>query len=130
MGRPSPVLVCALAALSFSACAPATHYAWGGYDQALYGFYKNPQDRAPFIEQLRVIIASAEQSGQRVPPGLFAEYGYLLFEEGKTPEAILYFQKERQAWPEAVPFMDKMIRNAGQRLPKAAAAGVELKGAQ
>lgn len=112
MRRAPLALVCAAAISSLCACVPATHYAWGGYDQALYTHYKSPQDRGPFIEQLRLIIASSQQAGQRVPPGIYAEYGYMLFEEGRIPEAVSYFQKEQKLWPESGAFMAKMIRNA------------------
>ena len=72
-----------LALASLTACAPTTHYAWGSYENALYGHYKSPQDRSAFVEELNTIILSAKQAGERVPPGIYAEYGYVLFEEGR-----------------------------------------------
>jgi len=47
--------------LLFSSCAQ-THYAWNGYDQALYDHYKSPGDREQYIETLKTIIQRAEDS--------------------------------------------------------------------
>lgn len=92
-------------------CAPQTLYHWGDYDSYLHSYYKNPAEREQFVEKVVVIIQDAEKSG-RIPPGLYAEYGYLLYESGNYPEAIVYFKKEQDLWPESSFFMDKMIRNA------------------
>ena len=100
-------------AASVSACVPKTTlYHWGGYDQQLYRHYKNPQDRAAFVEALRTIILEAEEGGRRVPPGMYAEYGFALHEEGRLQDAVAYYRKEQALWPEARTFMEKMIRNA------------------
>lgn len=100
-------------ALAASACASSTTmYHWGGYDQQLYRHYKNPQDRAAFVEGLRITILEAEQQGHRVPPGMYAEYGFALYEEGRFQDAIVYYRKEQALWPESRTFMEKMIRNA------------------
>ena len=96
--------------LLFSSCAQ-THYSWNGYDQALYDHYKSPAEREQYIETLRVIILSAEESG-KIPPGLYAEYGYTFYEVGNYQQAIQYFQREADLWPESRFFMNKMIRNA------------------
>jgi hypothetical protein len=114
--------VASLAAAS-AGCRPATMYHWGGYDQALYRHYRNPGDRAAYVAALATVIAEADQGGLRVPPGVCAEYGYALYEEGRPQEAVAWFQRERQEWPESRILMDKMIRNAQQRRGTPAAAG-------
>jgi hypothetical protein len=113
----------AVVALASSGCRPPSMYYWGGYDQALYTHYRNPQDRVAYVESLRVIIAEAEQRGLRVPPGVAAEYGYALYEEGRPQEAVPWFQRERDQWPESRMLMEKMIRNAQQRAGTRAPAG-------
>jgi hypothetical protein len=105
-----------LVALLCSACGPpAALYHWNGYDDALYRHYRNPQDREAFVAALWVVIAGARESGQRVPPGVYAEYGYALYEEGRTQEAIPWFELEARDWPESRVLMQKMIRNARLR---------------
>lgn len=114
--RNSPrALALAVALALVAGCAPARMYHWSSYDQSLYRHYKNPADREAWVEALRTTILEAEQRGLRVPPGVHAEYGYALYEEGRMDEAITYFKLERDQWPESRVFMEKMIRNSEQR---------------
>jgi hypothetical protein len=92
-------------------CAPRRAYYWGDYDSALYAYYQDPQESERYLERLGAIIQKAEVEKDRVPPGLYAEYGYALFTAGRLDEAIAYYEKERSEWQESVLFMDKMIRN-------------------
>ncbi len=64
------------------------------------------------MEDLKTVVLQAEQAGKRVPPGVYAEYGYALYEEGQYGPAIEYFKKEHEQWPESRVLMEKMIRNA------------------
>lgn len=120
----SIALAAAGLALATSGCRPPSMYYWGGYDQALYNHYRNPQDRVAYVESLRTIIAEADQRGLRAPPGISAEYGYALYEEGRPQEAVPWFQRERDQWPESRMLMEKMIRNAQQRAGTQAPATV------
>ena len=72
----SPHLLGALAGLAGLApfgCAQNSMYRWGGYDQALYDHYKNPQKRDEFVAKLSGIIQQAEATGGLVPPGCYAD---------------------------------------------------------
>jgi hypothetical protein len=109
--RPSFLLLAALAAAAAAGCAPKTAYLWGDYDSALYDHYRYPQDTERYVERLGRIVQKAEVEKDKVPPGLYAEYGYALFEAGRLDEAITYYGKEREEWQESRVFMDKMIRN-------------------
>jgi hypothetical protein len=114
-------LALATSALACAACGGTQRmYHWGGYDDALYRHYKSPQEREAFVESLRRVILESEERGVRVPPGICAEFGFALYEEGRLPEAIAYFQREQREWPEARVLMEKMIRNAELRAGKAA----------
>lgn len=97
-------------------------YHWGDYDAALYQHYKTPAEREAWVASLKTTLVEAEQQGRRLPPGLCAEYGYALLEEGSSQEAVSWFEKEKAKWPESTLLMDKMIRNAGRRPVKPAAA--------
>ena len=44
----------------------------------------------------------------RVPPGAYADYGFLLFRRGDRKGAIAYFEKERLLFPESSAFMTKL----------------------
>lgn len=89
-------------------CGPSTKYHWGNYENSLYRYYKNPSEVEEMSEALAIIIVKGERDG-KVPPGLYAEYGYLLLVTGNTGEAVNYFEKEKNIWPESSMLMDKMI---------------------
>lgn len=120
-----------LLALLAQGCASGRKYSWGAYDSTLYAHYKNPQNLEAHLERLREIVQKAEtESPDRVPPGLYAEYGYALYEAGRIDEAVVYLEKERAQWPESNVLMEKMVRNArrrqeGQRSSPAAPTGGE-----
>lgn len=98
-------------AIGFVGCAPTTMYHWGNYESKLYKHYKNPAKVERLAEALAKIIKDGE-SEDKVPPGIYAEYGYLLLITGHTGEAIPYFEKEKLRWPESTVLMDKMISSA------------------
>ena len=101
------ILLLALS-LSFTGCVVQNRYVWSGYDAKLYSHYKDPAQKEEFYEELKVTLDDAVASGT-VPPGIYAEYGFVLYEQGKIAEAIQYYQKEAATWPESKFFMSKMI---------------------
>lgn len=104
--------------LMLTGCA-TQKYAWNGYDDSLYSYYKHPENKQRYIEHLNYIIEKAEQAKVKVPPGIYAEYGYMIYEAKDYPRAIVYFQKEEGAWPESTFFMEKMIRDTKTLMDKA-----------
>jgi hypothetical protein len=110
-----PIGLALLLALAGAGCAPPGNlYAWNGYDNVLYRQARAPQDNEAYLEHLKQIIETTERAKDKVPPGIYAEYGYALFTNGQYDDAITYYQKERDAWPESRVFMEKMIRNTQQ----------------
>jgi hypothetical protein len=87
-------------------------YGWGDYDPSLYAYYKDPTKEAALAESLAEIISSADSHHALVPPGIYAEYGYLQLQEGKNVAAIDLFKQEEAHWPESKVFMDRMIKVA------------------
>lgn len=110
LGRVFAVSVCLTAA---SGCV-STRYSWNDYDQKLYHHYKDPVKYDEFCAQLKEIIEDGEESG-RVPPGLYAEYGFTQYEKGDFKASCKYFKLESDKWPESRALMAKMISNAELR---------------
>ena len=46
------------------------------------------------------------------PPGLLAEYGYVLYKRGEAKSAIEYFEREVTEWPESEALMKRIIERA------------------
>lgn len=106
------VLACTVLGAAAGCIAPPK-YSWGNYDKALYGYYKDPAKQADYMTALEENVRVAEQANKRVAPGLYAEYGYMLMVAQRKSEAVTYFRKEQQFWPESFRFMEGMIKNAG-----------------
>ena len=77
----------------------------------MYRYYKSPDHLQELMANLAETLEAAEAK-QTVPPGLYAEYGYLLLETGNAQQAIVYFEKEKEAWPESTVIMDTMLAAA------------------
>lgn len=103
------VLLGAAACLALPACVPQSQYYWGNYSEALYGYYEDPT-RRPEYQAALVNIVEAAGPQNRVPPGIYAEIGYLELQNGNKETARQYFERERTAWPESAVFMGRMIQ--------------------
>lgn len=115
--------------LGLGACAqPKTMYTWGGYSGNLLGYYKNSYSLEQYSQKLRASIEQAEAKG-KVPPGIYAEYGYALLETGDSQQALVYFAKESEAWPESAVFMSKIIGRLQATPQPEAASNAEAQGA-
>jgi hypothetical protein len=100
-------------------------YYWGSYSSNLNAYYKNPGERDKFIERLEKDIQKAEEKN-KVPPGIYAEYGFMMLETGATDQALVYFAKERDKWPESNILMSRLIDRLG-KMPKTPAESAETK---
>lgn len=107
------VLIAALAgAAALTACAPTSRFEWGSYEQALYAYSQNPENRGVYKEALERAIERG-RARNAVAPGLLAELGYLYLEEGNSAEAMRYFREERTLFPESAGLMDRVIAQLG-----------------
>jgi hypothetical protein len=105
----TPVLILMAAA----GCATQhQRYDWGSYDPSLYGYYKNATKVGELIASLAAVIDAANANHAAVPPGIYAEYGYLQLQQGKNLAAVNLFEQEESHWPESKVFMDRMIKVA------------------
>jgi hypothetical protein len=105
---------CAVALL-MAGCASQPKYAWGNYQESLYAYYKAPSQIDLFAKSLAKTIQDADTRHQKVAPGIYAEYGHILQEQGKYAEAIVYYEKEKRTWPESSQFMDTMIKSVSAK---------------
>lgn len=101
-----------------TACTPQkkTLYTWGNYDSVSYNYIKTETD-----ENLDKLLASYEglienQKGLRkeVPPGVCADYGFLLYKKGKKAEALAMLKKEVTLYPESATFINRIIKKIEQ----------------
>lgn len=107
----SKALALLWATLVLSGCVSNSLYSWGKYEGDMYKYYKNPGYLEELMTNLKETLEAAE-ANRSVPPGLYAEYGYLLLETGNARQAVVYFVKEKEAWPESTIIMDTMLAAA------------------
>ncbi len=100
-----------LSALLFVGCATTdkTFY-WGDYSETLYDFKKSPDEKTlkAHSDQLLLIISEAPNKNKPVPPGVYAEYGYILLKQGKETEGMGYLDKEMGLYPESIVFIKRI----------------------
>jgi hypothetical protein len=103
---------------ALSGCATNQQkYDWGKYDPSLYSYYKDPTKVGELNASLGAIVKAADTNKALVPPGIYAEYGYLQLQQGNNAQAIDLFKQEEARWPEAKVFMDRMIKVASMPAP-------------
>lgn len=100
-------------ALCFSSCVTTKNmYSWYGYEDATYQFSKRQTEelRDKVLTQYQKLIK--EQKGTRgvVPPGMYAEYGYLLYKTGKKEEGIGFLKQEIELYPESEKYISRIIK--------------------
>ncbi len=107
--------------LGLGCAAPQARYDWGGYDDHLYALMKSPGSLEDYGIALKKQM-DRHPDDKRMPPGLHAEYGYVLFVTGHKPEAVAHFTREKALWPESALIMDRMIVNCAPKAPETANA--------
>ena len=124
MGGRVVILMAAVVLLSTGCITNKSKYQWGGYEHSLYRYYKDPAKLDAYAEALGEAVADGQRE-DRVPPGLYAEYGFVLLTMGQADEARTYFELERQTWPESEHLMNIMIKNGsgGKKTAANEAAG-------
>lgn len=81
-------------------------YHWGDYEASLYEYYKDPAQEPQLSD---TVLKAIDESEGRIAPGMYAEYATLLLQQGRVDEAIEYYTKERDYWPESRALMDSII---------------------
>ncbi|MBQ2886808.1 MAG: DUF4810 domain-containing protein [Alphaproteobacteria bacterium] len=111
-------LLLACCAFFFASCTTTSKalYSWHNYEDASYQYQKKGSDELfakAMAEYLKVI---EKQRGTRktVPPGLNAEYGYMLYKSGKAAEGIAFLKKEIALYPESEVYISRIIKQLEQ----------------
>jgi hypothetical protein len=105
------LLVLLLVILSVGCAAKKDNmYDWGDYPHSLYKIKKEPSDENLQNHKLVLvrIMEDSKKDGLRVPPGVYCEYGYILSKEGKTDDALKYYNLEMYTYPESAVFVKRL----------------------
>ncbi|MDR0614166.1 MAG: DUF4810 domain-containing protein [Dysgonamonadaceae bacterium] len=99
-------------ALCLTSCAPKMLYSWGNYDDTSYKYLKNSDEKSTgqLIKTYLQIIEKQEGTRKAVPPGIYADYGFILLQANKTVEGKAMLEKEIALYPESKIFIDRILK--------------------
>jgi hypothetical protein len=85
-------------------------YYWGDYSNTLYQSKKNPSEQSVLSHQqaLESIVEESGKNKLRIPPGVYAELGYIYFRQNRKELAIQFFNMEKQLYPESKLLMERL----------------------
>jgi len=89
-------------------------YEYENYSESFYSMKKEGGDEtaAQWKTSLESIIDKSTVEAVRVPPGVYANLGYIHLKANNSEKAIAFFEQEKQIYPEASKFMDNLIQKA------------------
>jgi hypothetical protein len=89
-------------------------YSWGNYDKTSYNYLKNSDEKATdTLEKTYQKILRKQKGGRGVvPPGIYADYGFLKLEQGKNEDGKKLLLQEIALYPEASIFIERIIKLA------------------
>ena len=87
-------------------------YTWGNYETTSYNYLKNSDNKSiqEIIENYQKIIETQKGTRGIVPPGVCADYGFLLFQEGKKEQGEKMLMKEIILYPESRIFIERILK--------------------
>ena len=87
-------------------------YTWNKYEITSYNYLKKADEKSTqkLIENYQQIIEKQNGTRNVIPPGVCADYGFLLLQEGKTKEGKTMLMKEIVLYPESKIFIDRILK--------------------
>jgi hypothetical protein len=87
-------------------------YSWDKYEIASYNYLKNSDEKSTqeLIETYQKIIEKQKGTRGVVPPGIYADYGFVLLQANKTEEGKAMLLKEIALYPESKIFIDRILK--------------------
>lgn len=86
-------------------------YSWYNSEDATYMYTKRGTEEllTRAMEQYEKVINNQKGLRKVVPPGVNAEYGFLLYKAGKKEEGLALLKAEKDAYPESEKFISRII---------------------
>jgi len=90
-------------------------YDWGQYEQTLFVFYHDPAHKEQALNDYLIFVQEHE-GNPTLAPGLYAEAGTFLLEQGDVEGAVAFYRMEHDRWPESQPMLGILIENLEAQL--------------
>lgn len=90
-------------------------YEWGQYQETLFVVYHEPELKEEALKGYLEFVETGGTPQHPIAPGLYAEAGTFMLEQGEVDSAIKYYKMEYEAWPESQPMLGMLIENLEAR---------------
>jgi len=109
--RKSIILFASLAILA-SCTTQKSLYTWGNYEITSYNYLKNSDEKSiqELIDNYQKVIENQKGTRDVVPPGVYADYGFILLQEGKEEKGKEMLIKEIALYPESKIFIERILK--------------------
>ena len=108
------LLIAAVSMLALASCGTIQPnlYSWYDSEDATYQYTKRQTDEKlnAAMEQYKKVITTQRGARKVVPPGVNAEYGYLLVKAGQKQEGLTLLKEEIALYPESEKFISRIIK--------------------
>jgi hypothetical protein len=107
------IIFISFAVIMFASCTPKKQlYSWDKYEITSYNYLKNSDEKSTqeLIETYQKIIEKQTGTRNVVPPGVYADYGFVLLQANKTEEGKAMLLKEVALYPESKIFIDRILK--------------------
>lgn len=97
----------------FGGCGTSKElYSWSKYQKASYNYLKKSDEKSTqlILDEYKKVINTQKGTRKAVPPGIYADYGFLLVQKGNLPEGIENLKKEIQYYPESKIFIERILK--------------------
>ena len=98
--------------VAFCSCsAPKGLYTWNKYEKASYNYLKKADEKSAetIIVEYNNVINKQKEKRKTTPPGMLADYGFLLIQQGQMEEGKLNLKREMALYPESKIFIDRIL---------------------
>lgn len=106
------MIAIAMATALATGCATGNNqlYDWGQYEDTLFVVYHEPELKEQALNNYLTFVREHEGEGT-LAPGLYAEAGTFLLEQGDISGAVTFYKMEYEFWPESRPMLGILIKN-------------------
>ncbi len=106
-------IIISLSVILLTACSVQKPlYTWSNYTNTSYNYLKNSDEKSTqeLIKSYQAIIDKQKGSRGVVPPGIYADYGFILLQANKIAEGKAMLMQEIALYPESKIFIERILK--------------------
>lgn len=86
-------------------------YNYGKYEDMSYAYLKKSNEKSTqkLLEEYQKVIKKQNMTRKVPPPGIYADYGFLLIQTNKREEGMKMLNKEIEMYPESKVLIDRVL---------------------